>query len=177
MSSHELDHEPDDQSPIVANDLTPPDRSPDHQADGQAQAVANDQGPRKVRAGFPPSLIYPLFHATNRYIVLNGGRGGGKSWAIARALLIRAANTPTRVLCVREFMSSIKQSTHKLLCDQIVELGLEDRFLIERSAIYGKNGSEFAFEGIRSNVSGLKSYEGFDIAYCSEGCADTHHSA
>jgi phage terminase large subunit len=132
--------------------------------------------PSRVRAGFPPKLIAPLFQAKNRYIVLYGGRGGGKSHGIAMSLLIKAANTPLRILCCREFMSSIKNSVHKLLCDKIIELGLQDRYIVERSAIYGKNGSEFSFDGIRNNVSGLKSYEGYNIAYCTEAANFSKHS-
>ena len=38
-----------------------------------------------IRAEFPAKLR-PLFQP-RRYKVMHGGRGGGKSWAVARALL------------------------------------------------------------------------------------------
>ena len=49
----------------------------------------------------------------HRYKVCYGGRGGAKSWSIARALLLLAADRPLRVLCCREFQKSIKDSVHK----------------------------------------------------------------
>ena len=74
-------------------------------------------------AKFPDKLDF-LFEP-HRYKVAYGGRGSGKSWSMARALLIKAANEPTRVLCAREIQKSIKQSVHTLLNDQIQSLGLE----------------------------------------------------
>ena len=41
-----------------------------------------------IRAEFPAKLR-PLFQP-RRYKVMHGGRGGGKSWAVARALLLMA---------------------------------------------------------------------------------------
>ena len=68
-------------------------------------------------AQFPNKLDF-LFEP-HRYKVAYGGRGSGKSWSMARALLIQAANKPLRVLCAREIQKSIKQSVHTLLNDQI----------------------------------------------------------
>src|SRR5882672_11033584 len=59
-----------------------------------------------------------------RYKVLEGGRGGMKSWGVARALLIMALQRPLRILCAREFMSSIEDSVYKLLRDQIISMNL-----------------------------------------------------
>jgi phage terminase large subunit len=73
-------------------------------------------------ATFPNKLDF-LFEP-HRYKVAYGGRGSGKSWSMARALLIKAANEPIRVLCAREIQKSIKQSVHTLLNDQIQSLGL-----------------------------------------------------
>lgn len=52
-----------------------------------------------------------------QYKVLHGGRGGAKSWGIARALLIQGSEKPLRILCTREIQKSIKDSVHKLLGD------------------------------------------------------------
>jgi len=60
-----------------------------------------------------PSKAQVLFNPPKtRYRVLYGGRGGAKSWAVARALLIKAAKTPLRILCAREFQTSIRDSVH-----------------------------------------------------------------
>ena len=86
-----------------------------------------------------PLKLQCLFQSA-RYKVLWGGRGGAKSWGIARALLIIGANKATRVLCAREFQTSIRDSVHKLLSDQIMAMNLidfyeiTDRTIRERTA-------------------------------------------
>jgi phage terminase large subunit len=104
----------------------------------------------------------------SRYKILYGGRGAAKSWGVARSLLIRGCEKPTRVLCAREFQSSIRDSVHRLLADQIEAMGLSAFYRIEQAAIFGLNGTEFSFEGIRHNVNKIKSYEGVDIAWVEE---------
>lgn len=114
-----------------------------------------------------PSKLSGLFES-HRYKILYGGRGGAKSWGIARALLIKAMQGPIRVLCCREFQNSIQDSAHRLLSDQIKALGFEDFFEIQRTKILGRNGSEFGFEGLRHNITSIKSWEGADIAWVEE---------
>ena len=119
---------------------------------------ANVEFPLKLQCLFQPA----------RYKVLWGVRGGAKSWGIGRALLITAASKTTRVLCAREFQTSIKDSVHKLLCDQINALKLNDFYEITDRTIRGKNGSEFNFVGLKNNVANVKSYEGVDICWVEE---------
>ncbi len=126
---------------------------------------------KKIRAEFPESFGF-LFEP-HRYKVAYGGRGGAKSWAFARALLIKAAERPLRVLCARELQKSIKDSVHKLLSDQVVSLELEHVFEVQQSSIKGRPGttaagSEFFFEGLRHNTVSIKSYEGVDIVWVEE---------
>jgi phage terminase large subunit len=123
-----------------------------------SQAIAKAEFPLKLECLFKPS----------RYKVLYGGRGGAKSWGVARALLIKGAQAPLRVLCAREFQTSIKDSVHKLLCDQIEALGLLGFYEITQTSIRGKNGSEFSFVGLKNNVANVKSYEGVDICWVEE---------
>lgn len=120
----------------------------------------------RVKAEFPRSLAFLAQPA--RYKVAYGGRGGAKSWAFARQLLIDGAQKPLRILCGREFQSSISDSVHKLLSDQIYALGLDGFYTIEKARIYGRNGTEFGFEGLRHNVSRIKSYEGADRCWVEE---------
>jgi phage terminase large subunit len=119
-----------------------------------------------ARAEFPVKLE-GLFKKS-RYKVLYGGRGGAKSWGIARALLIKGAKDPIRILCAREFQTSIRDSVHKLLCDQIETLGLLGFYEITQTSIRGRNGTEFSFVGLKNNVSNIKSYEGVDICWVEE---------
>ena len=118
-------------------------------------------------AEFPEQLQF-LF-SPHRYKVAYGGRGSGKSWSMARALLIKAANEPTRVLCAREIQKSIKQSVHTLLNDQIQSLGLGAFYEVLESEIRGINGSTFSFTGLATNtVESIKSFEGCDIVWVEE---------
>ena len=116
---------------------------------------------------FPSKLKY-LFEP-HRYKVAYGGRGSGKSWSYARALLMMGTEKPLRVLCTREVQKSIKQSVHTLLKDQIQALGLGEFYEIVENAIRGKNGTEFNFAGLATNtVESIKSFEGVDIVWCEE---------
>jgi phage terminase large subunit len=83
-------------------------------------------------------------------------------------LLIKGVQGPIRVLCAREFMSSMRESVHKLLCDQIIDLGLTGFYEITQSQIRGQNGTEFNFIGLKNNVANVKSFEGVDICWVEE---------
>lgn len=107
-----------------------------------------------------PAALQPLFSPA-RYKFVRGGRGSGKSWGVARALLVQAASTPHRVLCAREVQVSIKQSVHQLLSDQIEALGLGGFFEVMANDIRGRNGSSFAFRGLSDlTADSIKSFEG-----------------
>lgn len=123
-----------------------------------SKAIKNVQFPQKLAFLFEPQ----------RYKVCYGGRGGAKSWGIARALLILGAKSQLRILCAREFQTSIKDSVHKLLCDQIDSMGLTGFYEITDKSIRGKNGTEFFFVGLRNNVTNVKSIEGVDICWVEE---------
>ena len=116
--------------------------------------------PKKLRNLFQPF----------RYKVCHGGRGSGKSWGFARALLIQGAQQPLRIGCFREVQKSIKDSVHKLLADQIQALGLGWFYEVLETTIRGRNGSEFVFAGLAAHtVDSIKSYEGLDRAWIEEG--------
>ncbi len=88
---------------------------------------------------------------------------------MARALILRAMTDPIRVLCAREFQNSIAQSVHKLLASQIDALDFSSKFIIQRRSIECiGTGSEFIFEGLRFNITKIKSMEGIDIAWVEE---------
>jgi phage terminase large subunit len=114
-----------------------------------------------------PAPFHCLFQP-KRTKVLWGGRGGGRSWACARALLLIGAQRPIRVLCARELQNSIAESVHRLLTDQIDKLGLSHFYEIQVGKIIGLNGTTFSFEGIRNNTTKIKSYEGVDFCWVEE---------
>lgn len=119
-----------------------------------------------INAQFP-SVLQFLFEPM-RYKVLYGGRGGAKSWGIARSLLVIGASKPIRVLCAREMQTSIAQSVHKLLSDQIKAMGLDGFYEVQNNVIRGSNGTEFTFHGLKHNIANIKSVEGTDICWVEE---------
>ena len=120
-----------------------------------------------LEVDFPSTLEF-LF-APKRYKVAHGGRGSGKSYNFALALVILAAQKPMRILCTREIQKSIKQSVHLLLSDQIQRLGLGEFFTVLETEIRGINGSLFMFSGLAQHtVESIKSIEGCDIVWVEE---------
>ena len=116
-----------------------------------------------------PAKLKCLFEPKNsRYRILYGGRGAGKSHSVARALLCMGVKDTLRILCAREFQTSIKDSVHKLLVDQIYNLGLQAHYEVTQNTIRGTNGTEFIFAGIKNNINGLKSIEGIDYCWVEE---------
>lgn len=121
-------------------------------------------------AKFPDKLQF-LFEPAP-YKVAHGGRGSGKSWGFARALLILGAQRPLRILCAREVQKSIEDSVHTLLKDQVTELGLESFYEVMAYEIRGKNGTTFSYSGLSQHtVTTIKSFEGVDICWVEEAQA------
>jgi phage terminase large subunit len=111
--------------------------------------------PGKLRFLFKPARVKGAY----------GGRGSGKSWGFARALLVIGAGKKIRVLCAREVQKSIQQSVHQLLADQIAALGLSEFYEVLQTEIRGKNGTEFYFAGLSNETAdSLKSFEG--VTHC-----------
>jgi len=103
-----------------------------------------------------------------RYRVSYSGRGAAKSWSFGRALLLHGAEHRLRILCVREYQASIRDSVHRLLSDQIAAMGLGGFYDIQKAEIVGLNGTEFLFKGLRRDVAEIKSTEGVDLCWVEE---------
>lgn len=114
-----------------------------------------------------PAKLKFLFEPA-RYKVAHGGRGGAKSWAVARVILLLGVQKPIRVLCAREFQNSISDSVHALLSDQVQAMGLSGFYEVQKTCILGKNGTQISYEGLRHNATKLKSFEGADICWVEE---------
>jgi hypothetical protein len=112
----------------------------------------------------------------SRYKIIHGGRGSGKSWGVARALLMRGAERRLRILCAREFQNSLGESVHRLLADQAGELGLVGFYTVQEAKIVGLNGTEFFFTGLHHNISKIKSLEAIDIVWIEEAQAVSKRS-
>ena len=121
----------------------------------------------EINAEFPAKLSF--LDEPFRYKVAYGGRGSGKSWGFARALLALAIKNKLRILCAREVQRSIKQSVHQLLNDQIQSMGFGQYYEVLENEIRCVNGSQINFTGLANNtVESIKSYEGVDIVWVEE---------
>jgi len=113
--------------------------------------------------------VYERLWDDYRYKIMYGGRGAARSWTIGRNLLMRGRGKPLRILCTRELQKSIKQSVHRLLNDQIGLLDLRGFYDVQQQGIYGANGTEFMFLGVKANPEEIRSTEGIDICWIEEG--------
>lgn len=110
------------------------------------------------------------------YKIAYGGRGATKSWSFARALIVKSVSRKMRILCAREFQSSIRDSVHRLLSDQIERMGLSASFEILTQEIRSITGSLFIFEGLKHNITTIRSMEGIDICWVEEAEKVSHRS-
>src|SRR5215831_3354061 len=123
-----------------------------------------------------PGKAAPLFRPV-AYKVMHGGRGGAKSWAAARALLVLGAQKRLFILCAREIQKSISESVYKLLVDQIVALGMSAVWDVKATTIVNiKTGTRIVFAGVRNNITAIKSMEAIDICWVEEAEKVTGHS-
>jgi phage terminase large subunit len=104
----------------------------------------------------------------SRYKVAHGGRGSGKSWGFADLALVLGTIHKLRILAAREYQTSIRDSIYKLLVDRIDQMGLHRYYEIQAQGIYGVNGTEFIFAGIKTDPLKIKSLEAIDICLVEE---------
>lgn len=113
----------------------------------------------------------------HRYKVFYGGRGSGKSWAVARALIAMADFGRVRILCCREVQNSIRDSSYQTLKDTAERMGLFDRFDFKESEIeHRRTGSRFIFSGLLRNENSIRSKEGIDICWIEEASSVSRKS-
>jgi phage terminase large subunit len=119
-----------------------------------------------------PAKLRPLFEPAP-YKVLHGGRGSGKSWGVARTLVMKARQKKLRILCAREVQKSIQESVHALISDQIQAMGFGRDFeVLEKEIRCLRTGSSFLFSGLAAHtVESIKSFEGCDICWVEEAQA------
>ena len=123
----------------------------------------------KVKVTIPPKFK-PLLTEHYRYKLYYGGRAGGKSFAFADCLIIKARQTTQRIACVRETQDSIKDSVYQLLIDRINYYGFDDFRIYENRIENLITGSTFIFKGLKDqNNQNIKSLEGVDICWVEEG--------
>jgi phage terminase large subunit len=115
-----------------------------------------------------PAKLAPVFTTPNKdYRGARGGRGGAKTIAFANMAIIeimkpleQTGGKPWRFLCGRELQKSLKDSVFSVIASQIIELGAQDAFEVGKEYIRCKNGNEFLFYGLKSNIAEVKGLHG-----------------
>jgi phage terminase large subunit len=116
---------------------------------------------------FPEKLDF-LLQEKARFKILYGGRGSGKSYNIAQALVLKAIYQSLTIVCSRNLQKSIKDSVHKLLKGIILKKDLGKYFEITNHEIRSIAGAQFIFANLSSNPDELKSLEDADIWWIEE---------
>ena len=115
-----------------------------------------------------PRWFLPLLEDA-RYKAVWGGRGSGKSHAMAEYVIERCVMAKTDVVCIREVQKSLSMSVKKLLEDKIEAFGIGHLFDVQRDKIICLAGGMIIFAGMQNHTSdSIKSLEGFDIAWVEE---------
>lgn len=117
-----------------------------------------------------PEKLEPLVKVHKTFKVCWGGRGGGKSHTVAQFLLVMGCMKKLRILCVREVMKSLKESSYQTLVDYIDKLGLRSQYqVLDKSIRHRFNGTTFSFAGLKDHTAdSIKSFEGCDIVWAEE---------
>lgn len=131
---------------------------------GHTHSLSNKSGQWLVTQDKPsvfiPLIMEKVLTSTKRFIVLVGGRGSGKSISAADICLIDAKDSGSKTYFLREFQSSIKNSVHSLLRDEINRLEFEG-FDSQAQTIKYKGDDSFEFAGLSRNIASIKSSHGF----------------
>ena len=112
---------------------------------------------------------HQLYGATERYVLLHSGRAAGKDYEVGIWVCWRMLQPkPIKVMCVRQFQSSIDNSIKSLFETVIREQGLEDMFKITRDEIKSLNGSVMHFKGAERNLESIKGWQDYSILIINE---------
>lgn len=109
-------------------------------------------------------LLYP-----KRLKIVYGGRGSAKTRTIVSIITERARAKTERVICLREIMDSLEESSYQEIIDEINRREIAEQF----DPIKGKirvpmTRSSFGFAGLFRNVTKLKGYANGSIAWVDE---------
>lgn len=111
----------------------------------------------------PPKLV-ELFSGEARWRCAYGGRGSGKSRSFAIMAAVRGyvwgnAGRSGQILCAREFMNSLKDSSFSEVAGAIASYDwLADYYEVGDTFIRSRDGNvEFTFAGLRRNLDSIKS--------------------
>jgi phage terminase large subunit len=111
-----------------------------------------------------PQKLLDIFIGPADYRGAYGGRGGAKTIGFAKMAVVEIMEPPKikpwKFLCARELQKSLKDSVFSVIASQIEELSVQDAFEVGKEFIRCKNGNEFLFYGLKSNIAEVKGLHG-----------------
>lgn len=110
-----------------------------------------------------------LLDYSNRYEVYYGGAGSGKSVFIAQKLLVKACKSKRKVLIIRKYGTTLKDSVFQLIIDMLKKWGIYESCKINLSTytITLPNESVFLFKGMDDSEK-IKSITDITDIWCEE---------
>ncbi|MBT2217833.1 PBSX family phage terminase large subunit [Virgibacillus dakarensis] len=113
--------------------------------------------------------FYPILKDTNRFIVLYGGAGSGKSIFATQKLVLDAMKNVEKILVVRAVARTLRHSVFTEICNRLREWNMDQFAKINKSdmTIELANGSLFIFNGL-DDVEKLKSISGITKIWIEE---------
>jgi phage terminase large subunit len=114
---------------------------------------------------------YHLLDNSDRFLLLYGGAGSGKSVFASQKVLLRTIREPGhRILCVRKIAKTIRQSVWEELLGRVAEMGLDDHFKANKSEMtlrFLPNGNDILCCGM-DDQNKLKSIKGITSTWLEE---------
>ena len=106
----------------------------------------------------------------NRYEVYYGGAGSGKSVFLAQKLVIKACSSKRKVLVIRKYATTLKDSVFQLIIDTLKKWKIYEYCKINLSTytITFPNESVFLFKGLDDSEK-IKSITDITDIWCEEG--------
>lgn len=128
-----------------------------------------------------PKIFKPFLQPA-RFKCAFGGRGSGKTRTIITILVNNVMFHGWKVMCLRELMQSIADSSYAEIVDEIERRNLGSFFEITKTEIHcPSSGGMFKFTGIKASSNRLqgqklKAIAGMDCAFIDEGESITKES-
>ncbi len=130
----------------------------------------------------PIPKIFAPFLQPARFKVAEGGRGSSKTRTVITILVNNVMYCGWRVVCFRELMEAIAESSYQEIVEEIDRRMLNAYFVITKTEIAcPSSGGVFKFSGIRASSKRLqnqklKGFSNFDAAFIDEGESITKDS-
>ena len=127
--------------------------------------------PKKIKLQIPTSQAFEPLLGAARYKGAFGGRGSGKSHFFGEMMVEECVRVPgTRAVCIREFQSSLAQSSKALIELKIAALGRRAAVPRSSTTTSSRPGDGLIiFNGMQNHTAEtIKSLEGCRIAWVEE---------